>query len=218
MRLGLIIAVMLLGCATKRYKTEITYFGDVDLDKNRLTAERAKELPWRPEPDYNVRVVQGKLPEGLSISENGSKIVVSSSHEKEFEVLGLVKSSRDMDFVRDYFWYAPLHEKHAGFRTDYCKAQAPLKAITLGLWFFVPLYYPCFPTYPSDENMGNHVQELKRAAYLMGANLLVLAQVSDRESTTTSLVYVGNTPWLSSSTSKEEGVELTGFAIKQKIK
>jgi hypothetical protein len=76
----------------------------------------------------------------------------------------------------------------------------------------VPLQWPCFVEYPSDktEHMKIHIQELKRTAFAMGANLIILT--SFNEGSYNHTIVANGTG--GSSTEIEELKEVVAFAIK----
>jgi hypothetical protein len=86
----LLYCLWFTACATPNFKTEVTYFGEVDLYKNKNTEEKAKSLAWKKE--YPVKVIQGKLPDGISILEGGRKIEITEKYKSKYEILGTVSS------------------------------------------------------------------------------------------------------------------------------
>jgi|GEM_PF-5057496 len=210
-----LISTVIGGCATRRYVTDVDLFGDIDLQKGEELALQSREKLWK---DYPVRVIQGKLPKGLSFNEKHSELKIAEQYEDTFQLLGTITSAHDSSSaLRDWLWYTPLHEGvHGGFRVNYCKAQSPFKTVTLGLWALVPLYYPCTGGFPSDrvENLSIHVKELKRTAAEMGADLVILADITDSEMTTITGTYGSNIAWATATKETIRGVAVKAFAIK----
>ena len=59
-------SILSAGCYAPAYVRTVHVFGDVDLSRDEQIAERAGALPWHG--DYSkVRVLAGKLPEGLAM-------------------------------------------------------------------------------------------------------------------------------------------------------
>jgi len=178
--LSLLLAVF-SACATPEYVTEISFYGAVDVERNRAASQAAQNLPWGG--DYPVKVIQGLLPEGLELTDGGGKLVVKDGYEERYEVLGDVVSTHGDDpTFASFYWYADMHDMHSRGRDRYCKAQAPFRLLTLGIWSaFVPLNWPCFIQYSRDRdtNVAIHVQELRRAVHAMGGNLAVIASIGN---------------------------------------
>ena len=89
-------------------------------------------------------------------------------------MLGSIESTFPAGFYASYFWYYPMHDQEGSFRPAWCAWQAPLRAVTLGLWsLFVPLNYACVLSESPDGHV--HERELRRMAAAMGGNLVVVA-------------------------------------------
>ena len=167
--IGAAMPFLLSACATAQYTVEATIYGEVDLARQRQISKDVHTHPW--DHDYPVRVVQGKLPEGLLLLDGGQTLSIEAGFESRFEILGELTSTfadspGDVGFANVY-WYNDLHDSHSRGRDIYCKAQAPLRLLTLGIWsIFVPFNWPCFATYSAerDSNLVIHLQELRRAA------------------------------------------------------
>jgi hypothetical protein len=210
-----LVSALIGGCATRRYLTEVDLFGDIDLQKSEELSLQALKKPWE---NYPVRVIQGKLPKGLSFNEKYSELKIDEQYEDTFQIIGTITSKHEPgSSLRDWLWYTPLHEGvHSDLRINYCKAQSPLKSITLGLWALVPLYYPCTGGFPSDrvENLSIHIKELKRTATEMGANLVILADITDSEMTTITGTYGNNISWVTTTSETIRGVAVKAFVVK----
>jgi hypothetical protein len=169
-------------CAIPRFEVRVRHLGAVDLDRDAAAAARAADLPW--ERAYAVEVHQGALPEGLAL--RGSTLEVSPAQAGRYAVVASLSSAHATSAMASYaastWWYVTLHDRHSRGRDAFCKAQLPLRVLTLGIWsLFSPTSWPCQVVYPTDEdeNLRVHLQELKRAAASLGANLVVVTRVSD---------------------------------------
>ncbi len=198
------VAAALSACAAPQYDASAHYFGDLDLDRDRQASTAGNEIPR--DQKVEVRIIQGSLPEGLALTDNGARIGIAPGYESRYQVLGTVKSewSGKSNFIRSVYWYVEMREDQRG-REIYCKIQAPFRALTLSFWsMFVPLNYPCFVGTPKgDENIAEHIGKLKRAAQGMGANMVIIAGRGD-----TAFVSTNGTVL-----STIEGQSLTGYAI-----
>ncbi|MCK6458826.1 MAG: hypothetical protein L6Q95_02905 [Planctomycetes bacterium] len=166
------------GCiATGRFAVTVHHAGAYDPAKDRAVQEQAAALPW--DRDYPVALYLHDTPEGLRLT-NG-KLEILPGYEDRYTLLGIIKSEhardREIQMVVSMLWYVDMHEQHSKSRDLYCKVQTPLRTLTIGLWWaVVPLSWPCWIAYSKDEadNLPIHIQEIKRAATAMGANVVVL--------------------------------------------
>ena len=177
-----LVPLCLLGsaCAAPHYTAGLHYFGDVDPKRDREVAARANERQTDPR---GIRVVQGRLPEGLQLTPDGNQILIAPGYEYRYAVLGTVSSEWDessRSLLRSFFWYSELREDQKS-RERFCKAQTPLRILTAGLWSYLsPLQYPCYVSAPDEnDNTESHVTTLSRAAAAMGANLVVISGRTD---------------------------------------
>jgi hypothetical protein len=213
--LGLLSAVALLcsgtGCATVYPKVSVKTFGDVDLRKDQNLSELAQRAEIVPE----IRVLQGALPEGISIEEDNSKIIVQPGFESRYTILGTVES----DYTKEVF--TKSGESSGGLLRSYlltstydetwrkvlCYPQAPFKLLTLGVWnLFVPLAWPCFRKgVGADELVAVHIEYLKKGAKALGANTVIITHSG------TLTTVSGNQYGVS--TSIAPNASLTGFAF-----
>lgn len=218
MRFMLLAAVACLGataCATPSFEVRVSHYGTVDPMRDQRVAEEAQDLPW--DADYAVKVVQGKLPEGLEL--RGSTLEVKAGFTERYEVIGEVRSQHRMNPTASYalatWWYIDMHDKHSSFRDGYCKAQMPLRLLTLGIWsLFSPFNWPCQVLYSTDrdDNFVIHIQELKRAATAMGANLLVLTAIRDERTTQVTIGY----GYAAAQSYNTEAAQVSAFALVDK--
>src|SRR5690349_6630051 len=95
------------GCAAVSPGMRASVFGtgQVDPDRDQAAVRAAEALKHTP-PD--VEVYSGKLPDGLDLTEDGSKIVVAPGYQSQFQVIGTVESdyrSRVAEtLVRNVYW------------------------------------------------------------------------------------------------------------------
>lgn len=206
------VALGAVGCSTAAYRPVITPFGDVDVDKAHELEKKATSLPLRRK--YPVRVIEGSIPEGLDLTEQGSKIIIKRGFEKRYEVLGEVESKPlygNLELTaRKIYWMWDMHPDE-GALDGYCKWQGPLRAITLGFWSITPFNWPCVGTrYPKEQKDARriHLLELRRGAYAMGANLVIITSSSNLGN-----VYVTNTGAAFAGATQFQEYTLKGFAI-----
>lgn len=212
-----VCALLSSACATPSFEVRVNHYGTVDPARDRRVAEAAQDLPW--DEEYAVTVVQGKLPEGLTLK--GRTLEIAAPYKGRYEVIGELRSQHRMNPTASYalstWWFIDMHDQHSGFRNVFCKAQMPLRLLTLGIWsLFSPLSWPCQVVYSldHDDNFAIHVQELKRAATAMGANLIVLTRVSNERTTQLSIGY----GYVSAQSYNTEAARVSAFALIDKDK
>jgi hypothetical protein len=171
-----LLSLSAVGCATPAFDVRIHHAGAFDPAKDEAAEAAARALPW--EAEYPVEVRLGQVPEGLALQ--GEVLTVVPGAEDKFQIMGQVESAHGTSAITSYaassFWYYTMHDRHGRSRDTFCKAQLPLRLLTLGIWsLFSPTSWPCQIVYSTDEkeNLGIHVQELRRAATALGANLVV---------------------------------------------
>ncbi len=178
------------GCATAPFKVQVMPAGNYDPAQTKALSQQAAELPW--DREYDVALFLNQIPEGLSM-ERG-KLTVKEGYEDRFEVRGTLRSAPRYNptaaAAMSAFWYVDMHEQHGRSRDLFCKVQAPLRTLTLGIWWLLsPTSWPCWITYSlnGETNLEIHSQELKRAATVLGANLVVVASARDERGISGSL-------------------------------
>ncbi len=200
-----------VGCATVPAGLRATVFrdGQPDPDEDDRIVELAENGGRRASA---VTVYSGKLPQGLELTESGSKLIVEKGFESHFQVLGTAES----DFTKglgsgtlnNLFWTWNYKE---GWRKALCYWQVPLKIATIGVWNLIPLQYPCIATLPSQEKDRQkvHLANLRSLAVAMGGNMVVLSgkgglQISTVNTKTGAVL----------STGIEKDISMTGYVIK----
>lgn len=213
----LLISLLLLviglqsGCAVIHPGVRANAFnnGTPDPDLDEAIAKKAKEVT----DTSHVEVMAGVMPKGLDVTEGGSKILVAPGYEGQFEVLGTIESDymkgNSLAFLKNFYWTWNYDE---GWRKGLCWPQAPLKAVTLGLWNLFPWSWPCMASLPGEtDRQKDHIAALKRAAVAMGADLVLLTNSGDLSVTTVNArsgAVVG--------TSVTKNMSLRGFAIRRR--
>lgn len=170
----LIISILLTGCGAVTPQVKGNYFGDLDLKKNENIFEETKKVQEDP---TDVKVISGIVPQGLELTEQGSKLVIQPGFENKYKVIGSLDSDYYVFGIRDTLWTREYYREKDSWRKVYCGVQAPFKAVTLGIWaYLVPFAWPCNLKTPSDENerKATMISEMKRAAKVMGGNLLIV--------------------------------------------
>jgi hypothetical protein len=180
MRRAGIVLLLSSGCATIHPDAVVQSFGESNPAHNKQIAEQAMD---RGANDEGVKVISGKLPDGLDIQERGTKIVVQPGFESKYTVLGTIEADYNRatasGTVKNVYWAWNYDE---GWRKGLCYPQVPLKILTLGIWsFFVPLHYPCFASIPGDESdrQTDLQAVIARGAKVMGGNLAILTASVD---------------------------------------
>jgi hypothetical protein len=159
-----------VGCARLYPAVAVKTAGE---DDPRKDAELSKKASKERDIPEDVRVVRGKIPEGLDIVDG--KLVVLEGYDKRYSILGTVEGDyerrRGEAFWKNGYWTWKYDE---GWRKGLCWPQAPLKALTLGIWsMFVPLAYPCFSVTGDEETRRINLNEaLKKGGAAMGGNLV----------------------------------------------
>ncbi len=140
--------------------------------------EQAKDASW--DEEYAVQVVNhvDRPPAGITVKDG--RYSVAPGYGETITYLGQIDShhggSRMKALAMSVFLFYDLHDS-AFFGLDaYCKVTFPLRTLTLGVWALMPWSWPCWADYPTDgaTNARLHTQELKRAAHVMGGNLVLI--------------------------------------------
>lgn len=175
--LFLLLAAGCSGCYTPQYLKTVRVFGDFDPARDLRLAEKAESLPWN-DARTDIRVVGGRMPAGISLSEESRLLTIDEAASSRYTVIGSAVSTVPASGYTALYWYYPMHDREGSFRPAFCSWQAPLRAVTFGLWsLFVPLNYACLVDESPDGQV--HLRELKRMAAAMGGNLVVVASVTD---------------------------------------
>jgi len=173
---------LLSSCATPQYQIEYDFYAEKDFNHDARVLEKIKNLPW--DLPTGVKLVK-KLPAGFVLDSTGENVVVPKKFEKTHEVMGEIIIERDpkeKDFaVQQIFWYLDLHDRHSSFRNWLCKAQMPLRIISLGLWSLSPTNWPCFIKYPDNKMVEMEIllKELKRVALGLGAKFIYIPNLKE---------------------------------------
>lgn len=195
--------VVCVGCYSPAYRDTVHVFGSVDLERDEQIAMQAEQLAW--DGDYrHVRMLIGTTPEGIGLVEGGTQIAVAPGYEDRYAVLGSATSELPFVRLQAIFWYASMHDSEGTFLPAWCSWQAPLRALTLGLWSLVPLSYPCFPSVDPDPRL--HAIELRRMASAMGGNLVIIVESKS--------IRVSNQ--YGSAIAQHDDVSMTAFVLSDK--
>ncbi|MDV6237815.1 hypothetical protein CH379_019480 [Leptospira ellisii] len=141
----LIVSVLLLinasffACARLNYIARFEKKGQV-VDTAHLT-EEARKLKKEDVANVNAYVIE--FPPGINWDGHTLRV-----DEKKWEVLGTVHS--DYDQGSYIFWFYDYLEEES-WKNTYCHVQVPINWITLGIWAFTPLYYPCLVRELKDD-------------------------------------------------------------------
>ena len=170
-RIPLILTISFLfsACATMHPSARITHVGQYNpnLDKQR-SEESAKNIKAD-----DIEVYLGELPDGLVLMERSSRLEFDRN---AYKLLAVAEASFPIEEqrFRNAFW--TWNYRGIG-RNILCGIQAPLKLITLSLWTWQPLHYPCRAVVPGNEHKREKllVKELRKSAKVVGADILILS-------------------------------------------
>lgn len=205
---AVLLAALAIGCATPAFEVRIKHVGAYDPLRNEASEKRARALAWQRE--YPVKVYLNQIPEGFSF--NNGLLSVKPAYRSRFSIVAAVSSGHAMSATASYalstWWYVTMHKQHSRARDIFCKVQMPLRLLTLGIWsLFSPTSWPCQILYSRSErqNLKIHVQELKRAAAAVGANLVIVSRLVDEH-------QVSGT-WYSRQSYRVAAARVSGFAV-----
>lgn len=202
------VAVAATGCATLKPKVSVSSFGDVNIQRDKEISVKAKTIT----DTADVKVISGAMPEGLSLQEQSSKLVILPGYESKYSIIGSV----DGDYVKamtyfEFLWYPELGYD-GDWRETLCHPQAPINVMTLGIWsVFSPTAWACNRKIPSDENdrKAGLIEQLKKGVKAAGGNLLIITAESSL--TVTRVNKYGD--HLGSTVSPSMGMQ--GFIVKE---
>ncbi len=224
--LGMVVLTMCaaanLNCASVPFPApdvRVRLFGDVDLARDKVLAKKVdaaveaaaiskKDATY----DSDVRVLDGSIPEGIVLSEQGSQITVAKSHAGRYRVIGSVKAKvvwPENYWLRNVYWTTADYQSI--WRKALCWPQAPLKAVTIGLWNIVPTSWPCWMTTEfRDETQRTAmlIHGLTIGTSEIGGNLLL---ITARGATTITTVNAQTGQQLGQTTTP--ATAMSGFAI-----
>ena len=208
-RLALAAGMLLAsGCYKLQPKAELTTFGSFDPARDKALAEQANTL----EAAGPITVVAGTVPEGLSLVEEGSKLVVLEGYQDRYRVLGEARGDYSEALSKNFIntFYGAWKYEETPWRRGYCYPQVPLKVATLGIWALIPFHYPCTASLDRTEE-GRQIaliEEMKKATQVMGGNLLIVTG-----GTTQTTLAVDRTTGRVVSSSNLPYVGMSGFAV-----
>ena len=177
------LGVTVTGCATLKPKASVTSFGAVNIQADNEISAKAQSIA----DTSDVKVVSGSLPDGLSLQEQSSKLIVLPGYEKKYSIIGSVNG--DYMNAMSYFdslWY-PKKGYEDTWRQVLCYPQAPINLVTFGIWGNIsPTAWACKRFPPSDEKDRKQalVEALKQGAKAAGGNLVVVTGESTLTVTT----------------------------------
>ncbi|AYV57501.1 hypothetical protein EFP84_10815 [Leptospira kmetyi] len=120
------------------------------VDTTAMTTE-AEKLKLADVADVNAFVLE--VPPGISWDGN-----TLHYDEKKWEVLGTVHSDYNQD--SHLFWFYDYVEEES-WKKSYCYWQVPINWVTLGIWAFTPLYYPCIVRESKDDVQAENNRKLR---------------------------------------------------------
>jgi hypothetical protein len=175
MLLAACFAALLPACASASFAPRIDAIGQYR--DTTEASERADDMPSADAAD--VRVLVGQLPEGVRIEHD--QLVVDPAR---YTLVGRVSADiKPFGWTWLGWWFYDYPEGQR-WRDAYCGIQVPLTWLTLSLWTFVPLHYPCAVVEGSSpssvgERRARVIQTLQKATKAAGGNLLVVTGLGD---------------------------------------
>ncbi|MCP4599783.1 MAG: hypothetical protein GY847_04455 [Proteobacteria bacterium] len=173
-----LFVVLFAACATPRYRGMADSIEDHVPINSFEIKEEIKE--HRYDENFPVTVMIRETPEGISWNEN--EVVIAPEYQDKYEVLASIASSRSGDnwsaFARSALFYVNMHEKHGKFRDGYCKVWLPFRVLLGPFWSIAPFQWPCYAWFKdnNEESTYLHTQELKRLAFILGGNLVLVKE------------------------------------------
>jgi hypothetical protein len=166
---------LLSGCASANFAPRIDAIGEYR--DTTAASERADSMSSSEAED--VRVLVGTLPEGMRVEHD--QLAVDSSR---YEVVGRVSADFKAFGLTWLGWWFYDYPEGQGWRNAYCGVQVPLTWVTLSLWTFVPLHYPCAVVEGSStsavgDRRARIIKTLQKATKAAGGDLLVVTGLGD---------------------------------------
>ncbi|MBM9576764.1 hypothetical protein JWG45_06310 [Leptospira sp. 201903070] len=162
-----------VACASLNYIARFEKKGQV-VDTTAMTHE-AEKLKLSDVANLNAYVIE--FPPGFSW--DGKTLVYD---EKKWELLGHVYSDYNQD--SHLFWFYDYIEEESWKKT-YCYWQVPINWVTLGIWAFTPLYYPCIVREPKDDVQAENnrkmriTNSLKKITKVAGGDTVIVESFGD---------------------------------------
>tara|TARA_B100001094_G_C18079735_1_gene744510 strand:- start:161 stop:847 length:687 start_codon:yes stop_codon:yes gene_type:complete len=157
-----------LSCQTAFIDDEVrlTYklFGEPDFQKEKKVQEKmVQALEEGYKSNKNPKVLIDSLPEGLNYNDG----VLSNKEGFNHKIISKFSFTKHVEIYSA--WWTIDYEND--FLDVYCNIQAPLRAVTLGLWLITPPHWACFPRlFYTREVALDHVKYL---AELVGSDLVL---------------------------------------------
>ena len=157
------------GCASINYAPRVVSVGTGEYRDTRGLDEKAANVSAAEAA--RVKVYFDGLPDGMT-SQNG-KLVWDPAR---YEVVGRVGVTIKNPGFANVGWGFYDYAQDQSWRKAYCWWQVPLSWLTIGIWAILPLYYPCWVLPESDPAVRKDriVQSVRRAAYALGADVVVM--------------------------------------------
>lgn len=168
-------ATLLPACASANFAPRIDAIGEYR--DTTAASQRADDMPAEQAAD--VRVLVGQLPEGVRIERE--ELIVDRSR---YELLGRVSADYKPFGLTWLGWWFYDYPEEESWRDVYCGIQTPLTWVTLSLWTFVPLHYPCAVVEGSSPSASGSrrariIRTLQKATKAAGGDLLIVTGLGD---------------------------------------
>ncbi|MBL7716659.1 MAG: hypothetical protein JNL01_14435 [Bdellovibrionales bacterium] len=177
------------GCATRNPGMRILSSvedGEVGLKVDKALVEKAAKIK---EAKEGITIYRTKLPEGFALSDDDKSVQVKPEYRANYQFMGEIESDfmkvDGSEYFQNWLW---VPEYTDSWRNVYCGAQAPLKALTLGTYSYMPTFWVCNTALPSDEDsrLESHMANLKKMATVMDGDVVILVGSKDLHVTTVS--------------------------------
>lgn len=194
-----------IACAHFNYIPRFEKKGQI-ADTSHMT-EPASKLKNEDVIDVQAYVIE--FPPGINWDGHVLKV-----DEKKWEVLGTVHSDYDQGSFR--FWFYEYHEDES-WKNTYCHVQVPLNWITLGIWSYMPPYYPCLIKETHDDVQAENnrkiriTNSLKKITKVAGGDTVLIEGFGNL-----SLQFINMNTGQNSEVLGIKTVSGTGWALKRK--
>ena len=162
----LLASSFFLGCQTVEIKDELvssfSYMGEANFEQERKIRKDFKKSLEKQTPvkKGDVKVLIDAIPEGVSYSDG----IISVKEGYKHEIVGKFTIQRDFSAL---FWQQYwIMDYESPVANVLCNVQAPLKALTLGIWsVYSPTYWLCWPKFKyTPERATKDVARLAKSA------------------------------------------------------
>ncbi len=152
------------GCATTKATANFSRFGEADPSGDRGIVERYISATKAAEPLGDVRVLIDTVPEGIEVKDSAVTVQDGYSH-KVIGKFSLVPSGIP------FYTLLTFADYESEWLKPYCYWQVPLTWVTLTVWSWLPIAYPCYAS--GSRSLESWITDAKRLATSAGGDLIV---------------------------------------------